>query len=472
MVPMADDDPWEIVKEANGPTIVRVLVKNLFGRYSYDIRPRMPLFSGDGTERLVILYGENGSGKTTILSLVFDLLSPAHDKAHRSHIGSTMFTEFSVELSNGVTVSAFREGYQIDGDYYFTIYRNVEEPIVTLPMIIDREGKLDSKDEIHLQLETELKKLDISPFYLPDSRSLLSDTLSPEDHYLYLGSDGESKMMNDYLRRRSRRWRAPEDMYEDPPRQARQGIETLLAIRRFDGWLSRQVIRGQRQGFASSNTVLISVLESLLRSEDPEYSGVDGQVGSIKEQIAELDHRIKEYERFGLVQHFPARQFMALLEQAQEEQVVRLERALAPHLKSSRAQLDKLESLYNLLFTFTKSMNTYLRGKEVVIRPGRGGIDLITDEPEPRPLGALELSSGEQQLLLLLCNIIVARNRSKLFIIDEPEISLNVTWQRKLLDTLLDLTAGTGMQFIVATHSIEMLTTHDDAVIKLDMLHA
>lgn len=77
------------------------------------------------------------------------------------------------------------------------------------------------------------------------------------------------------------------------------------------------------------------------------------------------------------------------------------------------------------------------------------------------------LSSGERQLILLFCYVISASEETAIFIIDEPEISLNVIWQRKLGNTLLEFAKGRNVQFILATHSIELLTGHKENVCKL-----
>jgi energy-coupling factor transporter ATP-binding protein EcfA2 len=77
------------------------------------------------------------------------------------------------------------------------------------------------------------------------------------------------------------------------------------------------------------------------------------------------------------------------------------------------------------------------------------------------------LSSGEKQLLLLLCDTIAAREQPSIFIIDEPEISLNVKWQRRLITLLQDCIKGSRVQFFLATHSLELLTGHKEFVVKL-----
>jgi len=68
---------------------------------------------------------------------------------------------------------------------------------------------------------------------------------------------------------------------------------------------------------------------------------------------------------------------------------------------------------------------------------------------------------------LLFCHTLIARDRPSIFIIDEPELSLNVKWQRKLLEALLDVVAKSQIQFLFASHSIELLAQHRDKVVPL-----
>jgi len=61
------------------------------------------------------------------------------------------------------------------------------------------------------------------------------------------------------------------------------------------------------------------------------------------------------------------------------------------------------------------------------------------------------LSSGEKHLLVLLTIFVIEGNNRDFFIVDEPEISLNMTWQRKLLSLLNEL--APNAEIIVASHS-------------------
>lgn len=77
------------------------------------------------------------------------------------------------------------------------------------------------------------------------------------------------------------------------------------------------------------------------------------------------------------------------------------------------------------------------------------------------------LSSGEKQLLLLFCNCFHATSRPSIFLIDEPELSLNIAWQRHLLDALTGFSADGGAQFVLATHSLELLAKHRPNTVRL-----
>ena len=75
-----------------------------------------------------------------------------------------------------------------------------------------------------------------------------------------------------------------------------------------------------------------------------------------------------------------------------------------------------------------------------------------------------KLSGGEKQMLSFLCYNTFSENTA--IFIDEPELSLHVDWQRRLLPTLLE--QETGNQFFVATHSPFIYGKYPDKEIRLD----
>jgi predicted ATP-binding protein involved in virulence len=63
------------------------------------------------------------------------------------------------------------------------------------------------------------------------------------------------------------------------------------------------------------------------------------------------------------------------------------------------------------------------------------------------------LSSGEQHELVLAYDLLFKVTPNSLILIDEPELSLHVTWQHLFLDDLDSISKLTNLDFLVATHS-------------------
>lgn len=70
-----------------------------------------------------------------------------------------------------------------------------------------------------------------------------------------------------------------------------------------------------------------------------------------------------------------------------------------------------------------------------------------------------KLSSGERQILIIFYILLFHSEPGSLVILDEPEISLHVSWQQKLGDVFLDVCRVRNLQMIVATHSPQVI--HD-----------
>ena len=78
------------------------------------------------------------------------------------------------------------------------------------------------------------------------------------------------------------------------------------------------------------------------------------------------------------------------------------------------------------------------------------------------PLGSL--SSGEKQLVRILLEMINASGNT--IMIDEPELSMHIDWQRQLIHALQ--TVNPAAQLIVATHSPEIMAdVQDDRIFRI-----
>ena len=62
-----------------------------------------------------------------------------------------------------------------------------------------------------------------------------------------------------------------------------------------------------------------------------------------------------------------------------------------------------------------------------------------------------QLSSGEKQMLAILLTVLVEDNQPYVLFMDEPEVSLHIEWQKRLIDLCLEL--NPCVQIILTTHS-------------------
>ena len=85
------------------------------------------------------------------------------------------------------------------------------------------------------------------------------------------------------------------------------------------------------------------------------------------------------------------------------------------------------------------------------------GKALVRDSNEIRftqtgeTLTPYQLSSGEKQMLAILLTVLVEDNQHYVLFMDEPEVSLHVEWQQKLIDLIVEL--NPNVQIVLTTHS-------------------
>ena len=62
-----------------------------------------------------------------------------------------------------------------------------------------------------------------------------------------------------------------------------------------------------------------------------------------------------------------------------------------------------------------------------------------------------QLSSGEKQVLAILLTVLVEDQQPYVLFMDEPEVSLHIEWQKRLIDLVIEL--NPNVQILLTTHS-------------------
>ncbi len=115
--------------------------------------------------------------------------------------------------------------------------------------------------------------------------------------------------------------------------------------------------------------------------------------------------------------------------------------------------------------TFVDVLNGLFQRKTVHIND-KNEIEATTDSG--KTLNVRGLSSGEKQLIIILGEALLQRAAPWIYIADEPELSLHVKWQEKLIENLRRL--NPQAQIICATHSPDVVSAFAANVFDMERM--
>ena len=133
-------------------------------------------------------------------------------------------------------------------------------------------------------------------------------------------------------------------------------------------------------------------------------------------------------------------------------------------VEKSLAAEQKTKLIFGQIDLFLTILKTFVTDKNFTFSAG----ELNVANEDPIPLA--KLSSGEKQLLILFIEALLQRKEPYIFLADEPELSLHISWQRNIIAAIRSL--NPSAQIIVATHSPEIAGKFRDCILDMeDILH-
>ena len=398
-----------------------------------------------------LLYGDNGTGKTTILNLIFHLLSTDSGRGHKSRLSQVPFRNITVTFSDNTKVFAYRDSDRLIGAFHFGLEpSNSSRDIVTLN--IDPEIGSMKRDQMPQELDPLLERIsEFVPavFYLGDDRTLKSDTLPEHD-------------LRNHRRRRGRRY--DEDNLLDFDQGYAESRKDALSesIARTQNQLYVELARASTKGEADARQIYADILNTIASARKSSEAQPD-ETPSLVKDLRELERTSSQFAAFQLGTAIDAAPLLESLSTADEVTRPMVAQVLRSYINGQQARLRAFRVLYTKMHNLVSTTNDYLTDKQLELDITKG----ISVRTPADLLDPTVLSSGEQHLLVLFLNVFPSSDQTRLFIIDEPELSLNIKWQRQLVGSLLELTDTSQCQFLLATHSIELLAKHTDYVVKL-----
>ena len=232
--------------------ITKIIVTKLFGRYTYHLTTESNE-SGDFS-KLFILYGDNGSGKTTILRLVFNLLLSVYRSGKKTEVAQTPFEKIEIEFNNKERVIAERPKGVLTGSFTAKLISPGRKS-KNFDFVADEEDIiLKSKNPNVERYPRAIENLGIAVHFLPDDRriqsSLIEELEIGEEVYLV---EAETRRL---LRTRYDTGREPESQpFLDVQRTADQVSE----------WIRDKTIQAAGIGEVNTNTIYLNLINRLAR---------------------------------------------------------------------------------------------------------------------------------------------------------------------------------------------------------------
>lgn len=444
------------MQKQNPLSIKKIQVEKLFGYYSYTIPPKNIV----DISQLLIIYGDNGSGKTTVLKMLFWLLSSRDRSGYKTKISKTKFKSFSILFENGIEIGAFRLGENLIGGFTYYL-KNKSKTLYSIEFKTTPDNAISlmegtTEDLTFRQLLHFIRELNISVFYLSDDRKILNSLTSSENEPELYGNiilnESDIVLSKNYERLGIKK------MFDERKLALEPAIERLI------DWIRTKIIAGSKTGEKNSQVIYTELIKNVLNQSETIKQDITKE--ELIEEIDLVERKVTPFVNLGLIDRFDSKTIKATIRSSKTPtQLKNLRIIIAPYVDGINAKLKAHERLKDTIDLFLNSINSYFTNKEINFNLNKG---FTLNQKGGEPINFNLLSSGEKQLLLLFINTITSAEAATIFIIDEPEISLNIKWQRNLIDTLLKFSVEKNIQYILSTHSLELLSANLDHVCKLE----
>jgi predicted ATP-binding protein involved in virulence len=461
--------------------IKEITVKKLFGIFDHAI----PLNMDD---RITIIHAPNGFGKTIILKMIYGLFN-GYYRVFRL----IPFEEFRVDFDNNASVWVKPKGKKVflslfdkinisDGsqklskDYESpqkSIVREISQIEINLLYEGNSETKVLTSSDIygHITLK-EIAELantrpeleNISPtewIYIPTGEAFfpddildqfVADRLNVPDWWNEIQKSVniqfiETQRLKDFV------------IELDPTIPInRKRYRTIFSVETFARDLIESIEKKLVE-FAALSQSLDRTFPSRLVDQMKKQNHNNLTSNWINDELNNLEKKRSELMEVGLLDKSKDEAF-SLPETTSEH----TKEVLSVYVQDVKEKLKIFDEIADKIKLFKNIITKRFQYKEIIISK-ETGFHFVSSDGNPLPLNAL--SSGEQHELVMLYQLLFKTKPDSLILIDEPEMSLHVAWQRKFLEEISEIVKLAKLDIILATHSPQIINDRWDLTVKL-----
>ncbi len=133
---------------------------------------------------------------------------------------------------------------------------------------------------------------------------------------------------------------------------------------------------------------------------------------------------------------------------------IELSTRMSKMVASGKANPETVRNLFGAKDMFYDVLDDFFSETRKHLNRDKGEVEFIfEDDGKSHPYS--DLSAGEKQLLLIMLSVFMQGGKDTVLIMDEPEISMHIDWQNRLIAEIRKL--NPNCQVIVSTHSPAMI---------------
>ena len=448
--------------------IRRLYIEQLFGEGSHDIDIHFGL-----EQRVTALYGRNGSGKTITLAL---LAAVCEGRYHE--LFDVPMKRLRLECTDGSALELRPKSGEQATDGASAILdgrlavRKWEYRLERAGTPVD-DGAWSSVDSWHpLKLGPAEERLKAELQYIEQTvmRQEIMQRVNPED-LLRLDvlearlAEVTARRVHQDLEQFRQRLPRPKliraDRLRTPPRRDEEAAETPEHRRPSGSTLMVEHLSDQIRTLVVAANEAYHRLSTRLDGSLPQRLFTVGapvpDLEALRSRVQALADQERRLYALGLIGENPPLQEVDRLSEAQRG-------TFAVILGDREEKLKPFASVVSRSERLLQSLNRKLAPK-VVRLDVKSGYQVYGAVGKLIPLS--RLSSGEQHELVLLHELLFEVQPGGLILIDEPELSLHVSWQEDVMKELTDIARLAELDIVVATHSPYIVGEGDPQMVRL-----
>jgi len=408
-----------------------LVVHGLFGKYTHKIPLPTSSPGDDSFPSVLILYGPNGIGKTTVLKMLNGLIRLDFDIFRRipfdtCHLEFTTGDRLFVRRAEGALVVSFGK----------------HEVLLSLK----GRGALDPN-----------KRQMVEAFRADFHQSIENisfEFFEAERAHRFKWESTEGGRLDERV---TRELRLDERVTRELIEQGYRWPEGLSLAHKVRDFVREAQLNSQAFFGSGEPDVFSKMIEDLAQPEESPKSLVE-----IREAVERVHVQDRVSSRLGLrSDRWDYDRLTKIINRDQLDSHALTVLSTYVDFLTSRSQARELVA--ERLITFENVMSEFLLDKRVRVS-GKRGFEIWSGDSL---LNETQLSSGEFQLLYLMVAALTTRRTGTVLAIDEPEISMHISWQRKLVRNLIKCASRAAPQIVLATHSPEVATEFSGNMVEL-----